>query len=1095
MANFLKKKEGLCMVKLARLIVLVQDPDHKIITNTDAKVEGKLETEKEFKEIPFNKRLQRFIRDELKPDSFEVRVSGQGDYSQEACTIDLVSGDNHIHVMLGKPGMLSLKLAGMNYYFEPHEEELILSVKGAKDASEVVKVLEKKDLKYEILLDDNKKIKHHNLLIKISIGKNEDAKLTRKKLQKIMKKKFSKLTAKLAAPIYKNNKFSQGITNELVICFKPNVSFNEIKEFVKKYDLDLKYRILFINNGVLFSLKGTPDYQILRTIAELEKSELVIYAQPNLIQQLQKHQYNPNDFLFPELSHLILIRCDYAWQTLDNRGINGGNPDITIAVLDVEGIDPTHPDLTGQLSDGSEKMIAYWDFRTNPPTSDFDFHGTMCAGSATARMDNAIGIVGVAPNCHLIGGTFESPIDSLDVAHMWLWMAGFPYQPNPNLPPQLDKGADIISNSWGPLPDIPRPTDAILRDAFDFLTTYGRGGRGCLVCCSLGNYGYMLVDNHNPFSADEKTLGIGSSINCNPTETFDNSKHADHNNNKDGLRPVVDTRSFYSPYGMTVDLVSPSHTAYLDDDRSIDPILACSAQDQGNWPANQLVETTTTQPLFQGNIIINVANSTGFQVGKYALFNTPGNDPIETKKITAVNTNQLTISPGIYNPEGYPNGTVVISGPNDYLYYFGGTSHSCPTVAGAAALLLSVKPDLTWIELRDILRNSAEEIDQTPSPQWEDLNADGNPDFSQWYGYGRLNVQNAINEVFNLNQRANVVIRDNIADTGAVPSQGWLANSPDIWVRQTNDPIPNLLYNSDPSHQNPIYGQDNYLYLRVKNIGDASASLVYVRAYITHYPGLDFQYPEDWQPTQEFGEIPNLSVPGTYLIGEVKIEDLHPNVDTIVKMRWKERLVPRSRIFLDGNLVKWYPCILAEVSPHSGPDPIDTTVKGNNNLAHRNVTIEYRIGGTDTAVVAGTHNERGLHSVIIDRSRLPQEYELFLYTTSRYMKIWKRLTKGVRDFRFPALRDDFRDRREEELLTSIESVKITTYNSKLAVSIDHSVAPISLPLNLEGNTFIPILVGIRPPRTTTSSGSASIRITQRRNDQRISTGYEILMSL
>jgi hypothetical protein len=470
-----------------------------------------------------------------------------------------------------------------------------------------------------------------------------------------------------------------------------------------------------------------------------------------------------------------------------------------------------------------------------------------------------------------------------------------------------------------------------------------------------------------------------------------------------------------------------------------------------------------------------VANSTGFQVGEFALFNTPGNDPIEIKEIMAVAANQLTVLP-IDN--AYPSGTAVISGPNDYCYNFGGTSHSCPTVAGAAALILSVLPDLTWVELRDILRNSAAKIDQTPHPMpWVDLNGDGNVDFCEWYGYGRLDVQSAVNSVINLNNRADIVIRDNLADNGAVPSQGWHAKSPDIWVRLTNDPIPNLLYTSEPPHQNPRFGQNNYLYLRVKNFGSTNVSVVYVRALIANYPGIEFQYPEDWQLTPPFGEAPTLPLrPGTYLIGEAKITDLQPNTDIIVKMTWERSLVPPNEVILDGNQVRWHPCILAEVSPHDGPPPVvgDNTVKGNNNLAHRNITIDYSMGGTnlDTAVVAGTHSGKGIQSIIIDRSNLSKEYELFLYTISRYLKKWE---KVGRSFTLP-----------------LNGVKITTYNGKKALSLDYSAQPYSLPLNLKRNVYLPIFVGIGQPRVRSYFSGGSVRITQRRNDKKISPGYEIL---
>lgn len=71
---------------------------------------------------------------------------------------------------------------------------------------------------------------------------------------------------------------------------------------------------------------------------------------------------------------------------------------------------------------------------------------------------------------------------------------------------------------------------------------------------------------------------------------------------------------------------------------------------------------------------------------------------------------------------------------------FGGTSAAAPTVAAMAALMLSRDPSLTWDAIRDILRETAVPIDVAntdPVGQWA-----GN--FSQWYGFGRVNAANAV---------------------------------------------------------------------------------------------------------------------------------------------------------------------------------------------------------------------------------------------------------------------------------------------------------------------------------------------------------------
>lgn len=74
---------------------------------------------------------------------------------------------------------------------------------------------------------------------------------------------------------------------------------------------------------------------------------------------------------------------------------------------------------------------------------------------------------------------------------------------------------------------------------------------------------------------------------------------------------------------------------------------------------------------------------------------------------------------------------------NNYTDAFGGTSASAPLVAGVAALVLSVNPNLTTAQVRQRLQTTADRIDT----------ATGNYDsagHSNLYGYGRVNATRAV---------------------------------------------------------------------------------------------------------------------------------------------------------------------------------------------------------------------------------------------------------------------------------------------------------------------------------------------------------------
>lgn len=72
--------------------------------------------------------------------------------------------------------------------------------------------------------------------------------------------------------------------------------------------------------------------------------------------------------------------------------------------------------------------------------------------------------------------------------------------------------------------------------------------------------------------------------------------------------------------------------------------------------------------------------------------------------------------------------------PGHYEPRFGGTSASCPVVSGVAALVLSVNPNLTQQEVRDILTSTA-----------TDMGAEG---FDNNFGFGRVNAFAAVVEAF-----------------------------------------------------------------------------------------------------------------------------------------------------------------------------------------------------------------------------------------------------------------------------------------------------------------------------------------------------------
>ena len=124
-------------------------------------------------------------------------------------------------------------------------------------------------------------------------------------------------------------------------------------------------------------------------------------------------------------------------------------------------------------------------------------------------------------------------------------------------------------------------------------------------------------------------------------------------------------------------------------------------------------------------------------------------------------------------PSGYSSG--------DYTTNFGGTSSACPLAAGVAALVLSVNPDLTWTEVRDVLEDTADKIDQGGGQ----YDVDGRSDY---YGFGRVNARAAVEralEILNSNlPRVSLAPVTGPAGAGASLALHWTTSGPNALVSQ-----------------------------------------------------------------------------------------------------------------------------------------------------------------------------------------------------------------------------------------------------------------------------------------------------------------------
>jgi subtilisin family serine protease len=620
----------------------------------------------------------------LRPGTHDLRLTARG-FQTETYRVELAPGPNSGGYVLGRRGERFFYASGVRVYFRPLNDRVLLAVRGPDAEQRVNDAVSQRSID---VLDQGRLPsggRGRNSVVRALAVPSADPSLPAvAELRDALESQGLRVIPALA--IQRGRAPAQGLTQDLVVQFAPDVDERHARAIASEVGLELRRRVLSTPNGYILHDAVGPRYELLDVAERLVERSNVVAAEPDLLMELEVDQYTPNDPLFNLQTHLPLINADDAWEAVGaflGPARRGGSPQICIAVFDPDGVAPDHPDLTANLTGGLVKMVTDFDFSSMAAQTvaalDGD-HGTQCAGTATAAFDDNRGTAGVAPNCRLIGAELPSPSTGVEMADAFLWAAGIDNgSTTPGFPALPAQRADVISNSWGVSN---AALSVALQNAFDRLTDEGRGGRGCVVTFSTGNLGYVQFSNVRRFAAYERNVAVGASINANPTSPV-NSAQADPNGNTNNLLAVVDTRAFYNPFGPEMDIVAPSHTCYA---------LAGGA----------LVDPTTTT----------------VRVGNGAIDGCPG--PVNCM---------------------------------DYDATFGGTSHASPTIAGTAALVLSVFPVLGWDEAREILRRTAVRIDAAQANaigQYVDNDGDGIAEFSQWYGYGRVDVAEAVRETAKL---------------------------------------------------------------------------------------------------------------------------------------------------------------------------------------------------------------------------------------------------------------------------------------------------------------------------------------------------------
>lgn len=438
------------------------------------------------------------------------------------------------------------------------------------------------------------------------------------------------------SPVYQFESMQLAETDEFLVRFKPELGAGEIAAINLAKGVTFSRSMPFSDQVLI--LKPAPDNS--RPARELANDYVEAgwaqFAEPNFVIRtpplsptLAPHAGEsspamPNDPNFGSQWSLRNTRQFQGSITGDDiNAVNAwsvtqGASSLRIAILD-EGVDDTHPDLSGQLAVGYNAIDGSSD--TSPQPN--DYHGTAAAGVAAAATNNALGIAGVCWFCRILPvkiaerdaqGNWQTTTAILAAGIDWAWQ----------------NGADVLNGSW----TMPAPSDAVQLSIINARLS-GRGGKGSTLVFAAGN------DNLNsvafPARLNAYVIAVGASNWCDERKTPTNNGC----NNGDA--------SWGSNYGNPLDLVAPGEAL-----------------------------------------------------------------------LTTCNGNQC-------QSNGYT--------------YFVGTSAATPLVAGAAALLYSLNPNLTPDQVQTALEAGAKDL--------------GTPGKDAETGYGRLDAYRAIFNLYGLRLSVN----------------------------------------------------------------------------------------------------------------------------------------------------------------------------------------------------------------------------------------------------------------------------------------------------------------------------------------------------
>ena len=499
------------------------------------------------------------------------------------------------------------------------------------------------------------------------------------------------------------------MAGEILVKFKEGTSDEQIKLFVQKYKLtefgsDPTIQVHFYHSSV---------DDVTQKVSEITQEKIVKYAQANYV---GKRNAIPNDPYYPQQWHLPHIGMPSAWDEFT------GNNVIRVAVID-SGINYLNTDLVSLSDTGWDYDYVNW----NSYPNDDNGHGTLIAGIIGAKTSNSTGVAGISAKVKIVTLKVSLLFEDYEV-----FLA---------LNQAKNAGCRVVNLSYG------KPTkEPAFEDKLEWLNQ-----QGILVVCSAGNGEFV----------GDRTLGD----NCDIFPQYP-SNYSSPNIIAVAATDSSSALTSFSNYGITtVDIAAPGENIFsclgvLTADEYREPIA--------NWTfdsgSDDWTQRTITGQGFGWDSVRGGLFSISNYLGVYwpntlAYLQSPDIDCTNyvASKLTTLGTGGLEFGDYLKIYSGtstFERATMYSTLPADingintvsisaidqsvgrawywfttdsyYNSYFGildaevtgipmyggynGTSFAAPVVTGVAAMLMSQNPQLTHLQVKDIILQTARKV-------------------------------------------------------------------------------------------------------------------------------------------------------------------------------------------------------------------------------------------------------------------------------------------------------------------------------------------------------------------------------------------------